>query len=235
MISRKQPPPMPARRPSNGLAHAGGPPECPANATLKTNCAAINAIPASTHAQIGTILISALSPVRVSFCTCINLSALSLPFPRLLAVIGEVGAASQQQHTYHQRRRDEEKHKAGLPNQGRDSGPFPHPGKEPPQKRDGEGCRKTHAQTSHRHHPHAFPRLSKPGSVKAYPHLRGPHQAGMGGQRQRTQSANHPVCRLRIVTAGFAFIYMSAQPKLLRVRKTIPQSDQFPCLLMCVP
>src|SRR6476469_6796726 len=98
----------------------------------------INAIPASAHAHSGTILISAVNPVCVSFLTCIDLSALSVPLPRLLAVVGEVRASSQQQNAYHRRRRDEENHEARLPNQRRDSNPCTHPGKESPQKRDGQ-------------------------------------------------------------------------------------------------
>src|SRR5580704_3117745 len=181
MSSKKQPPPMPANSPSSGLAHAGGPPECRATTTLKKTCAATNRIPASAHAHSGTILISAVSPVCVSFLTCISCSALLLPLSRLLAIACEVRAASQQQHTYHQRGRDEEKHETGLPNQGRDSGPFAYPGKDPPQKGDGEGGRKTHSQTGHPHQPQAFPRLPQPAGVEAHPHLGGSHQARVGG------------------------------------------------------
>src|ERR1700730_18368719 len=176
MSSKKQPPPMRANSPSSGLANAGGPPECRATTTLKKTCAATNRIPASAHAHSGTILISAVSPVCVSFLTCISCSALLLPLSRLLAIACEVRAASQQQHTYHQRGRDEEKHETGLPNQGRDSGPFSHPGKEPPQEGDGERGRKTHSQTGHPDQPQAFPRLAKPAGVQTPKHLPSLHQ-----------------------------------------------------------
>src|SRR5438309_1543699 len=146
-----------------------------------------------------------------------------------------MGASGQQQHTDHQCRSDEEKHEAGLPNQGRDSGPFAHPSKESPQKRDGQRRRKAHAETSHPDQPKAFPRLPKPAGVEAHPHLCGSHQAGIGGERQRTQSTNYSFCCFRILTACFTFIEMGPQPGLLRIRETFTQSDQLPCIVMCVP
>src|SRR6185503_18440011 len=114
MSKREQAPARPAPRPISARPQAGGAAECRPSTALKKTWAMINAIPASAHAHSGTILISAVNPVCVSFLTCINLSALSVPLPRLLAVVREVRAASQQQHAYYQRRRDEEKHEARL-------------------------------------------------------------------------------------------------------------------------
>src|SRR5262249_3576249 len=129
---------------------------------------------------------------------------------------------------------DEEKHETRLPNQGRDSGPFAQPCKEPPQKGDGQRRGKAHTQTSHPHQPHAFTRLPKPVRMEAHSHLRGSHQAGIGGERQRTQRTNEPVYCLRVMTACFAFIEVGPQPGLLLIRQTSTQSDQLPCLVMWV-
>src|ERR1700730_2445692 len=114
MRRKRQPPPTPASVPSTGLHHAGGPPECLATTTLKKNCAATNTIPASAHAHAGTILISAASPVRVSFFTCIAVSAFSSPL--LFAVAGQMSAASQEKRTHNQSRRDPQERKTRLPN-----------------------------------------------------------------------------------------------------------------------
>ena len=61
------------------------------------------------------------------------------------------------------------------------SGPLAHPGKEPPQKGNGERRGKAYAQAGHPYQPHAFPRLPKPAGMEAHPHLGGAHQAGIGG------------------------------------------------------
>jgi len=94
---------------------------------------------------------------------------------------------------------------------------------------------RSHAQTGHPHQPHAFPGLPKPAGVEAHSHLRSSHQAGIGSERQRTQSTNHPVCCFRIMTACFAFIEVDPQPDLLHVGETFTQSDQLPCLVMSTP
>src|SRR6266550_361142 len=190
--NRKQPASKPSRNPSKGRAHAGGACGWRVTAILKNHCAATNATTASAHAHTGTILISAASPVRVSFFTCIAVSNFS--FQLFVCVVGQMSAASQKKRTHHQRRGDPEERKPRLPNPARNARPRPHPCKESPQKRDGQRRRKAHAQTSHPHQPQAFPRLSKPAGVEADSHLCGSHQAGIGGERQRTQSTNHPVC-----------------------------------------
>src|SRR5258708_8433265 len=97
---------MPASSPSAALHHAGGAPECQSGPPLKTTCAATNTIPASTHAHTGIILISAVSLVRVSFFTCINLSAFSSPL--LVAVADHMSAAGEENRTHNQRRCDPE-------------------------------------------------------------------------------------------------------------------------------
>src|SRR5208282_222164 len=223
---------MPASSPSTALHHAGGAPACQSCPPLKRICAATNTIPASVHAHHGTILISAANPVGASSFTCIVVPTFSSPL--LFSVVGQMSAASQEQRTHDQRRRDPEERKTRLPNPARNACPFAHPFKQPPQKGDGQRRSKAHAQTSQPHQPHAFPRLPKPAGVEAHPHLRGSHQAGIGGERQRTQSKNHPVCCFRIMTARFAFIQMGPQPGLPCIRGTFAQSDQLPCFVMCV-
>src|SRR5438034_9464287 len=113
--NRKQPATKPSRNPGRGRAHAGGACGWRVTAILKNHCAATNATTASVHAHGGTILISEVSRVSVSFLTCIDLSTFSLQLPRLLAAVREVRAASHEKRTHRQRRRDEEKHEARLP------------------------------------------------------------------------------------------------------------------------
>src|SRR5439155_12670534 len=60
-------------------------------------------------------------------------------------------------------------------------------------------------------------------------------EAGIGGQRQRAQSANQPVCRFRVTPACGAFVEVRAQPGLLRTGKTFTQSDQLSCRVVHVP
>ena len=160
---------------------------------IEKPCAAMNATPASAHAHSGTILISAANPVRVSFFTCIDVPAFSSSITAIArrCSLKWVPRASNSTLTT-SAGAIKKTHKPALPNPVRNACPFAHPGKEPPQKWDGQSCGKAYAQTSHAHQPHAFPRLPKPAGVEAHPHLCGSHQAGIGGQGQRTQSHEPP-------------------------------------------
>ncbi len=123
-------------------------------------------------------------------------------------------ASGHQQQTHYQRGGDKKDHEAYLPDDRGNSGPLAHPSEEPPQKRKGQRRRQAHSEASHAHHPHTFPCLAKPGGVKAHPHLRGPHQTGIGGQRLGAQSTYYDVGCFRIIAAGFAFLQVIPQPKL---------------------
>src|SRR5580704_7258049 len=119
MNNKTQPSIAPARRPSSARNHAGGASARRARLISKKNCALANPTIASVHAHTGTILISAVSPVGVSFFTCIAVSVFSLSL--LFSVVvqmsaGQMSAASQEHRTHHQRRDDPEERKARLPN-----------------------------------------------------------------------------------------------------------------------
>ena len=144
-------------------------------------------------------------------------------------------ASGHQQQTHYQRGSDKKDHEAYLPDDRGNSGPLAHPSEEPPQKRKGQRRRQAHSEASHAHHPHTFPCLAKPGGVKAHPHLGGPHQTGIGGQRLGAQSTYYDVGCFRIIAAGFAFLQVISQPKLLNVWHAFAQSDQLASFVMYIP
>jgi len=55
--------------------------------------------------------------------------------------------------------------------------------------------------------------------MEAHAHLRGSHQAGIGGYGQGMQGANHVGYGLRELTTGSALLEVGAKPVLLRIGK----------------
>jgi len=144
----------------------------------------------------------------------------------LLAVVGQMSAASYEKRARGQDWRDPEKCKTCLPNPIRDAGPFADPGEEAPCQRDGQRGGESYAETRQAHQPHALTRLTEAGGVEADTHLRGADQAGIGSERERTQVANYRVGCFGVIAAGFAFFEMSLQPELLRFWQAFAQRDQ---------
>ena len=184
----------------------------------------MNVIPASVHAQAGTILISDVSRVGVSVLTCIKFPAFLSPLPRFFSVVCHVSVrqmsplASNSKLTTSAGATKKNMKPACQTSVGY-AHPLPHPGKEPPQERNGQRCRKTYAEASHPHHPHSFPRLAKPGGVEAHSHLRGPHQAGISGQRLANAKREPPCQRLPHNHGRLRTLPDGSQPELLRLRQ----------------
>src|SRR5438552_8453734 len=150
-------------------------------------------------------------------------------------VSGQMEPPSEEKDSRHNRRHQTERRQADLPNRAGKPRLLAHPRKPAPQHCSGEGSTQRYSDTANANHPQPLLLALQVQCPQAHPHLRGSHQAGIGGERQRTQSTNHPVCCFRIMTACLALIEMGPQPGLLRIRETFTQSDQLPCLVMCVP
>ena len=119
----------------------------------------------------------------------------SLPRLRAITSASEMRATRQEKHTNYQHWCNPKADKSGLPNHRGHSGLFSQPREEPPQNWGAHGGRKSHRKTDRAYQQHAFPRFAKPASMEAYPHLRRPHQPGVGSvdpDAVRRQSPRQP-------------------------------------------